>query len=132
MSEEEIVEEPTEATNEEIVDEESPCPTCDLEKALSAMTLTSSCYAVKDGESRKECFSWAESLDPDQISDFSEVAREAVRRVGVSGMNTFAKDLNQMMHGAILDVLNEKKAAGEPLDGVEQAAYKFLTMERGV
>lgn len=133
MTEEEIPvnEEPGTPGND---DEESPveCLTCNLEQALAALTLTTACHHVDDPDAREGCISWAESLEPGQIDDFREIARETVRKAGISGMNRFARDMNAVMHSAMLDVLNEKKETGVELSPAEQTAYKFLTITRGV
>jgi hypothetical protein len=141
MSDEEIVEteQPTEPGNETSVEqlddetiEEVPCVQCQLDKALSALTLTTACQMVKDPAAREGCVSWAESLDPEKIDDFQEIARETVRRAGVGSLNDFAKGLNDMMHSAIIDVIAEKKAAGDQISSEEEKIYKFLTLQRGV
>jgi hypothetical protein len=123
MPEDEVVE----ASSEE------PCETCDdMNKVLAAFSLTTACQYVEDDEKKRECIDWAESIDPETIDNFMNVAKDLVRRAGIDAINLMTTTTNDVLHSAMIEVIKEQKDAGMPIPEAHDRIYKALTLRRGL
>lgn len=112
------------------------CKLCHMEPIMIGLgTANTVCSMIEDKEQRKDCLTWVDELQPDEIKSAKDIYKGLLERGGEDGIarldkaaqmfNTFAKE-------AIVEHVNEKLARGEKPSDTEMKAYKQIMSKKGV
>ena len=106
--------------------EKKQCEQCtkDLPPVLVTLAFArSSCETLKDPEKKGQCVDWAENLKLEDVEDMHKALMDTYRKTGREGVGKVSALFNNQLTSAMMEVIEEKMAKGEPVDDADMKDY---------